>query len=340
MEDSDDFSHGYQLSLIGRNDKFIVFMSTNYAIDFEIFKSYSLFFQKNQKFENERYISFVYPSFITEASFITFINACQNKKFEISKKHVFPLYYLAKRFEVPSLKQCVEESISKNRQSLLIESLNYKIFLVPKFSLLSKENPQDLSLKQVEENDSDHFMDISYEVEEIGQNLNLYLGKKNYKDFLLSLPIPPVFKIVNCYALQNNQVFSTINNLNEGNHAVIDFIFEYFGKNGTSASALFSFFISNEIEFDTRLRERIHNTESSYNVQFDWAYFDDRLNMRKDDLIKQNEEFQNSFDQKVLQIKDEITKLRTRLGDYGHTFELIEFSINKEISKHAAKQNE
>ena len=93
-----------------------------YEVDKEIFSRFSKKFKEDcKKPENQNQMDINVENAsgekVDDDTFIAFVNACQLKAFDVNKKNVFDLQFLAgtSQWDVPSLRSFIEEYISKNK---------------------------------------------------------------------------------------------------------------------------------------------------------------------------------------------------------------------------------
>lgn len=314
-DDSDDLD----CLLPMQNEKYLVFMDKNYPINFKIFQTYSLFFSKNQQVQNEQFLIFDYPNFITDYSFDSFISACQNKMFKINKANAIALHYLSKRFEVPILKHKTEEYIEEHHKKLLIESFKYKIFMIEEISKTSYQ----ISIDKKDFFDGDEFFDITYETKTLGESFNQYLEEKNTRDFLMSLPIPTLYKIIQQFVLTHSQDYENLDLANLETNPILNFMIEYITRNGNQASIIFSLF---HFSIDD-----IKQIENKKKVKIDNSYLNNSVNITKEEFINKNIQSKELFTIKFNELEKQIDDLQNAIQMQKKADKIIENYIYQEM---------
>ena len=103
-------------------DHFFVYKNKQYPIILDIIKSYSQYFQKNQKeIEKSKFINLIDENLeknldIPDAIIQSFVDFVHCKTIELNNGNVLILNYLANKYEVPSLLKFTNEYINKHQK--------------------------------------------------------------------------------------------------------------------------------------------------------------------------------------------------------------------------------
>lgn len=108
-------------------DKKFIFNGKEFPIDFNLIKTYSLYYKQNHVYyESVVNIKIEEPFDISDDEFQAFIDCCQKQNVQITDSNIFALNYLSIRYEVPSLTQFTENYIETNYSKLVFQSLHFK----------------------------------------------------------------------------------------------------------------------------------------------------------------------------------------------------------------------
>lgn len=181
------------LKPIIRYNKNFVYKGTKYPIDFNLIKNNSnYFYERRDEYENIEDIQLTEELVgISEDSIPSFISSCHVDSFEINNSNVFSLYQLSIKYEVPSLISLTEEFIKTHDKNLIFQSIQYKCQLQNKNS---NEETNPISLEDDENYIANNFFD--------------YIDNEQ----LFNLPISILYRIINNPKLDINQLNETNKN--------------------------------------------------------------------------------------------------------------------------------
>ena len=151
---------------IARNNKNFVYNGKKYPINFDSIKNNSNYFYNNWEDFKDEDIELQTEIGIEEDTINSFINCCENKKFEVNDLNIFHLDYLSKKYDVPELAKITKEYLSKPNTNLAFQSLLFKYHF--------KKNQNSNSGDEIKLTDTSNEEDI------IGHRLNEYLNDDCY----------------------------------------------------------------------------------------------------------------------------------------------------------------
>ena len=223
-----------------RSNKNFVYNGTKYPIDFDLIIKNSDYFYRNCDrftFVTDIEISSDIVN-LTENSILAFISCCQNRSFKITKSDVFSLQQLAIKYEVPELLKITTKYINQNNNSLIFESIQFKI-------QLQNQDDQNQLKKEIQNEEkyiSSHFFEL--------------INDKK----MLNLPVVVLYRILNDYDLKLNQ----LNSMNQ--NKIIDFLFKCLDKYKTEASVLFL-----NLDLENQRIDLFNKLKTKYSDIFDFT---------------------------------------------------------------------
>lgn len=249
-----------------------VYQNNLYPFNFDLFKTASKFFSKNQNqllaqtiinLENDFFpISGLSPDIIH-----TFISFCQGEKYQLQRTNISALYRLSIQYEVPSLTNKIEEFVSEYYEDIIN-------------SVFTKQNPLTELHEKI-----------------LSEKLLKFVNDQR----LFQIPIHNLYRIVNRYHREYRQ--KQQNNTQEADEKIIDFIFECFDHIGIESIILFdhiSFencsikFLNQKIQkysylmnFDSSISTKFNKIIIEMNTKMNQSFYE--MNKKIDILKKENE---------------------------------------------------
>ena len=155
-----------------------IYNDHQYPFDFDLLSLSSQYLSKNQGLKNNKNIK-ILPNdentiTLTEDSILTFIQACQNQPFKLTRSNVVGLNFLSIKYEVQSLIQKTNKFISNNSNDFLIQ------FLI-----------------QVQ---NENYISIESDEQYIADQLTRFLKD----DIFLLIPVFSMYRIINKYENKNS----------------------------------------------------------------------------------------------------------------------------------------